>query len=113
MFDSGLFMAALHCLETEEKRKNALKEFYRVLKPGAEALISVWLSEDSRFEGKDSEVYMSWMKEGKSIMRYYYLYNQKELTKLLESAGFEVLHVYESKPNDRFSKKNWIMKIRK
>ena len=77
MFDYGLFMAALHCLESERERLNSLKEFYRILKPKAEALISVWLSEDPRFKGKDKEVYMSWKKKGKTIMRYYYLYDKQ------------------------------------
>ncbi len=113
MFDYGLFIASLHCLETREERENALKEFYRILKKGSEALISVWDSEDFRFKNKGKEVYMSWKKDGISYMRYYYLYNKQELLDLLKSVGFRILEIYDIREKDRFSKKNFIIKIRK
>ena len=49
-FDYGLFISSLHCLESEKEREDALKEFYRILKKDAEALISVWDSNDKRFK---------------------------------------------------------------
>jgi len=115
MFDVGLFIATLHCLETKEERKNALKEFYRVLKKGTEGMISVWNSEDKRFDivGNKGDIYMSWLEDGKPYYRYYYLYPRKELVKLLEGVGFKVEEVYEPTLHDRFSKKNWIIRVRK
>lgn len=113
MFDYGIFMATLHCLETKEERDNALKEFYRVLKPGAEALISVWSSQDLRFNGLKGDIYMSWKEENVNYMRSYYLYEKQELIDLLKSKGFEIIHFYEKMDKDRFSKKNWIVKIKK
>jgi len=115
MFDYGLFIATLHCIDGSLERKNALKEFYRILKPNAEGLISVWNSEDKRFDcvGNHGEVYMSWKENGMDYMRYYYLYKKQELLSLLKKTGFKILEVYKSREKDRFSRKNWIIKIRK
>jgi len=113
MFDYGLFIGSLHCLETEQERKNALKEFYRVLKKNANALISVWNSEDVRFKGKGKDIYMSWIEQGRPFYRYYYLYDKDELLNLLNSVGFKVLQVYKPREHDRFSKKNWIIRLKK
>lgn len=112
MFDYGLFIATLHCIKGEKERENALKEFYRVLKKGAEAVITVWNSEDNRFNGLAGDIYMSWKKNGKEHYRYYYLYDKDELINLLKKVGFKIAMTNE-KETDRFSKKNWIFKISK
>ena len=115
MFDYGLFIATLHCIETSHKRKKALKEFYRILKPNAESLISIWNSEDKRFNcvGNQRDIYMSWKEKSKSYMRYYYLYKKQELLNLLKKTGFRILEFYDTMEKDRFSKKNWIIRVRK
>jgi len=113
MFDYGLFISSLHCLESKEERENALKEFYRVLKKGSEGLISVWDSEDKRFNKLKGEVYMSWKENNILNMRYYYLYNKQELIDLLEKIGFKTFEVYEPRLSDRFSKKNLIIIVKK
>jgi len=115
MFDYGLFIATLHCLETPVQRKKALEEFYRVLKPDAQALISIWNSEDKRFSPvkNQGDIYMSWREQGKPLMRYYYLYSKKEFLDLLKNTGFKVLQVYSAREHDRFSKKNLIVRIKK
>ena len=114
IFDYGLFIATLHCLESGDERENALKEFYRVLKNGAEALTTVWNSEDKRFDNvkNHGDIYMSWRKDGKEYMRNYYLYSKDELLDLLKKTGFEILEIYPA-GKDRFSKKNWIVRVRK
>ncbi|MEK6859966.1 MAG: class I SAM-dependent methyltransferase [Nanoarchaeota archaeon] len=114
MFDYGLFIATLHCIEGEKERLNALKEFYRILKKGAEALITIWNSEDERFDNikNKGDIYMSWKQGKKSFMRYYYLFSEKEFLNLLKSVGFKILEI-NSKETDRFSKKNWIVRIGK
>jgi ubiquinone/menaquinone biosynthesis C-methylase UbiE len=124
MFDYGLFIATLHCIEGEKERENALKEFYRVLKKGAEGLISVWNSEDPRFNGLSGDIYMSWKKDGEEHMRYYHLYNSEELFNLIKSVGFKITEVktnldtkdsniLANSKEDRFSKKNLIVKVKK
>ena len=113
IFDYGLFIAALHCIEGKKERENALEKFYRVLKPGAEALISIWISEDKRFNGLKGDIYMSWKKDEVNYMRYYYLYDKQEFLDLLKGVGFKILEIYRTREHDRFSKKNWIIRIRK
>lgn len=112
MFDYGLCIAVFHCVDNKEKRLNALKEFYRVLKKGAEALISVWNSSDKRFNGMLGDIYMSWKKDGKDYYRYYYLYDKDELLDLLKSVGFKIIEIND-KISDRFSKKNLIVRVKK
>ncbi len=113
MFDFGLFMGSLHCLESGEKRKRAVKEFYRVLKKGGEGLISVWGSEDKRFDcvNNHGDIYMSWERDDKQYFRYYYLFFKQELINLLEESGFEILDFIHGE--DRFSRKNWVMRVKK
>lgn len=126
MFDYGLFIATLHCIESLDDRLKALKEFYRILKKGAEGLISVWNSSDSRFEqvNYNGDIYMSWKKDGKEHFRYYYLYSEKELTDLIKSVGFKIVEIktnLDTKDSmnianslkDRFSKKNLIVRVKK
>jgi len=114
MFDYGLFIATLHCLETKEARKKSLREFYRVLKDKGEALITVWNSEDPRFKGMDKELYIPWHREHVPYLRYYYLYDKQELIDLLEEVGFKILEINKAKEKDsRFSKKNFIVRVRK
>ncbi len=47
-----------------------------------------------------------WGFEGKKYMRYYYLFDQKELQKLLETIGFEIIEIHgsEAKAFNLFSK---------
>lgn len=95
-FDSAIFIASLHNLETAEKRKKSLKELKRVLKKGSEALISVWNKNQPRFKNKQKEVFIGWKIKDKSYKRYYYLYDKKELLDLLKKVGFEILKIWEN-----------------
>lgn len=117
MFDYGLFIATLHCIEGKKNREKSLKEFHRVLKKNAEGLISVWNSEDKRFDKvrgeKCGDVYMSWKEDGIPYMRYYYLYRKKEFLSLLKKTGFKILEFYGAREHDRFSKKNWVVRVKK
>lgn len=115
MFNHGLFISSLHCMESKEERLNSLKEFHRILKPKSQALISVWNSEDKRFISVNNHgpVYMSWKELGVPHMRFYYLYKKKEFLDLIKSIGFKILEFYKPTKKDRFSKKNWIIRVRK
>ena len=62
MFDAGLFIASLHCIEFDGQRKQALKQLHRILKTDAQALITVWNAKDKRFSSVKNHgpIYMSW-----------------------------------------------------
>lgn len=87
-FDAAICVAAIHCVETKQKRNSALKELFRVLKPGAEAEIEVWNKDSPRYEKANKEKMIAWREKGK---RYYYLYEHDELKKDLEKIGFKIL----------------------
>ena len=98
-FDSAISVAVLHCIESKLKRKKALKELRRVLKPNGKALITVWDKEARRFKNKPKDLEVSWNVEGKKIFRYYYLYDKEEFESLLESAGFKITKRLETQSN--------------
>ena len=52
-FSSAIFIATLHCIETAEKREKALRELFRVLEPGSEALITVWSRNHEALKNKN------------------------------------------------------------
>jgi ubiquinone/menaquinone biosynthesis C-methylase UbiE len=105
-FDSAIYVSALHCIETENNRKKSLEELYRVLKPKAKAMISVWNKDQERFKKDPKDILIPWKHEGKEYMRYYHLYEKKELTHLLKEVGFEITEIYDKKREGFFSEKN-------
>jgi len=92
-FDSAIFISALQCIPSQELREKTLHELKRVLKPGAQALLSVWNKEQDRFKNKPKEILMKWKSEENK--RYYYLYEKKELEDLLKLVGFQILETIE------------------
>ncbi len=94
-FDAAVFIDALHCIETKELREKALHELFRVLKPGCEAIISVWDKEQDRFKEAGKEIELSWKINEKVCNRYYYLYDKKEILDLLKLVGFEIQQIFE------------------
>jgi len=94
-FDAVIFNAVLHCLETGEKRKAALVELFRVLKPNGEAIVSVWGKKQARVKNRSKECGVSWTIGGRKYERYCYLYSISELEKLLNKVGFEVVKSWE------------------
>ncbi len=95
-FDGAICTAAIHCVETPAKRKKAIKELYRILKPGAKADIEVWDKDSERFKKKPKEKFIAWTDKG---IRYYYLYEEKELKKLLEDTGFKIIEKIPHRAN--------------
>lgn len=95
-FDAAIFIATLHCIDSAEKREKSLKELYRVLKKDAEALISVWSRNQERIKNKPKEAFIPWTINGKRYERYYYIYDKKELTDLLEKIGFKIEKIWEN-----------------
>jgi tRNA (uracil-5-)-methyltransferase TRM9 len=95
-FDSAIFIAVLHCIDSKEERLQALRELFRVLKPGAEAFITVWSKNHERIKGKTRDQLIPWGINGAKLQRYYYIYDQDELLKLLKSVGFDIVSIIEN-----------------
>lgn len=95
-FDAAICTAAIHCIETENKRKLAVKELYRILKSGAKAEIEVWDRNSKWFKNKPKEKYISWRDKGK---RYYYLYEGNEIGNLFKEIGFKIVKFIPDKFN--------------
>lgn len=99
-FDGAICISSLHCVDSEEKRKQAVKELYRVLTPGAEAFIAVWNKDSKRFKKlKTKEKFLGWQDKGK---RYYYFYEEDEVHDLFKKVGFEIIGNYNSEMMIRF-----------
>ena len=93
-------MAVYHHIEDNEGRMQALKELYRVLKPGGEAFITVWNRWQPRLLAQEKEhSCVPWKTKEKTLYRYYYLFSYRELEKLVRQAGFEVI---KSFPESRY-----------
>ncbi len=92
-FDAGISISSIHCTPPREHKK-IIEEFYRVLKPGAKALIGVWNKDSKRFKKYESqERYIGWTDKGK---RYYYLFTEKEIHKLFKDTGFKIASKHNS-----------------
>ena len=97
-FDNVFCLAVLHHLETEKKREKAVSEFGRVLKKGGILLISVWNRYQKRFEKEGKDCKVKWRKDdGKTEERFYHLFEEEELKKLIEGNGFKAGRVFYEK----------------
>ena len=95
-FDAAIFTAVLHCISDREKREKAIKELFRVLKPNSEAEIEVWNRDSDFFKNAPKEKYIRWTDKG---LRYYYLYDKKEVIDLFKKSGFEIVKIFNPNKN--------------
>jgi ubiquinone/menaquinone biosynthesis C-methylase UbiE len=90
-FDNILCYSVLHCIEGD-KREKTIKEIYRVLRSGGQALISVWSRNSPRLKNKNKECYVAWgVSKTEKKLRYTYIYEFGEIKELLEKTGFKIL----------------------
>ena len=94
-FDLIIFVRVLHCVEDEKKRVESLREVYRVLKSGGEAVISTWGKGHSRTKNKGKEFYVPWSVGSEKVERYTYIYDRDELERQLKEIGFEIVSLEE------------------
>jgi ubiquinone/menaquinone biosynthesis C-methylase UbiE len=93
-FDWAIAVATYHHLQKREDQLNALRELRRVLKPGGEALVTVWNRWQPSFWLKGRQTYVPWRTGETTLYRYYYLFTYGGLEKLVKKAGFKVLRSF-------------------
>ncbi|MHB8104351.1 MAG: class I SAM-dependent methyltransferase [Dehalococcoidales bacterium] len=98
-FDFAIAIAVYHHIEDKDGRLKALKELYRVLKPGGEAFITVWNRWQPRHWLQKKSFMHPWVVKGEKLYRFYYLFTYGELEKLAHEAGFEII---KSSPEARY-----------
>jgi|SRR3989344_3047156 len=103
-FDEVICIAVLHCIPGEDKRKQVLREIYRVMNPGAKVLIKVWNKKNKKFIKKPKEKLIAWRDKGK---RYYYFYDSSELRLELEDVGFKIVSL--NSEEDGFQKQEIVV----
>jgi len=92
-FDTAIYINALHCITSKKAREDSLKELYRTLKKGKQTLITIWNKNQKKFKNKTKNHYVGFNLDeetGEKVQRYYYLYDQEEITKLLKKIGFKI-----------------------
>jgi SAM-dependent methyltransferase len=93
-FDWAVAVATYHHLKGRAAQEAALAELRRVLKPGGEALITVWNRWQRRFWLKPKELTVPWRSRGETLQRYYYLFSYPEIERLVVKVGFTLLRSF-------------------
>ncbi|MBN1160468.1 MAG: methyltransferase domain-containing protein [Dehalococcoidales bacterium] len=93
-FDYAIAVAVYHHIEEKEGRMQALKELYRVLKPGGEAFITAWNRWQPQHWFHKKNYIHPWKSGDKKLYRFYYLFTYGELENLARKAGFEIIKSY-------------------
>ena len=103
-FDKVFSIAVLHEIPSSELRKKFLQEAKRVLKDNGLIFLTVWdlrnrklLSLKYSFlrlikrSGLDKgDVFIRW---GREVERYYHVFGEKEIRKLVKEAGFDIIEM--------------------
>lgn len=110
-YDHTISIAVIHHLRTRGERLQAIRELYRVTKPGGIVLIYVWAAEqpaDSRrkFSGGDTSVPFH-KKDGTIHERFYHIYVEGELEEEIRSA------LGDTKMRSTYDTGNWCVVIEK
>ena len=90
-FHYAVAVASYHHLKGRSNQLAALLELKRVIKPGAEAFLTVWNRCQPRFWFAGKETAVPWKAKEKVIQRYYYLFTYWEFEGLVKQAGFRIL----------------------
>lgn len=91
--DAIMSIAVIHHFSTQERRVQALRELFRVLKPNGKILIYVWAHEQPRFENHEKHTFVDWnhQQTGTIMNRFYYLFSRNELDKLINDHFDDVI----------------------
>jgi len=92
-FDLGVYVAALHHLDSRVARVHSLDEVARVLRPSGRALVSAWSTAHDRFDheaGFDTTV--DWtLPGGETVPRYYHVYDPAEFRAEVAESALELV----------------------
>ncbi|KAK6090066.1 hypothetical protein P3W45_000954 [Vairimorpha bombi] len=90
-FDLILSIAVIHHFSTHERRQEAMREMYRVMKDTGKILLYVW-NEDTKYKSKFRQIYKKdyFVKFNDTFDRYYYLYDKEELEEFCRELGFKI-----------------------
>jgi len=97
IFDRAIAVATYHHIRGDEERCAAFAELRRVLKPGAEAFITVWNHGQPRFWLKPKEQRVPWRLKDETVYRYYHLFSYGELKRDLTGAGWQIIRMFPEK----------------
>jgi len=110
-FDSVISIAVIHHLATKERRIEMLKEIIRILKVGAQCLITAWATEQNYTKtlskatkiSDTNDWLISWedKKNKKISQRFYHLFEKGEFEDLL--SNFPNIKIIDS----TYEKDNW------
>jgi ubiquinone/menaquinone biosynthesis C-methylase UbiE len=98
-FDSAIFTSSLHCIKGEKNREKIIKELWRVLKPNAKIIVTVYNKDSKQFKNSPKEKYIKWKNKEE---RYYYIFNEKEIHNLFEKIKFKIIKSWEPKRSIEF-----------
>ncbi len=99
VFDLVLCIAVLHHIPDDKSRINAIKEIFRVLKPGGKLLVSVWSRSAKKLQKVPQNVRDAVMCWGGKAEIYYHIFCKEELAHLAKIAGITSFRVWESNDN--------------
>ena len=110
-FDYIISIAVIHHLATQERRLDMIREIIRILKPGGQALITAWATEQTNTNtltkankiSDSNDWLIPWEDKKKKIIsqRFYHLFEKDEFEKLL--GNFPNIEIIDSK----YDKDNW------
>jgi len=95
-YDYGMCIAMFHHLETASRREKALREMWRVLKPGGKLILSVWSIEQPKKTRRKFDHYGDTIvpycdpDTKQTYNRYYYIFTIPEITDLFSRTNFKV-----------------------
>lgn len=82
-FDALICVAVIHHFASDERRLTALAELVRVLRPGGQALVTVWALEQEKRKYSAQDVFVPWHSSTGAVHhRYYHLFCVGELERL-------------------------------
>ena len=110
-----LYIAAIHHLPTASERLKSMQEISRILDRKGRAVVTVWRKWQRRFaphfikthlrhpfggraEEDLGDIYIPWKSShgATSVSRFYHLFSNRELKKLLTSGGFKIIQISKS-----------------